>query len=487
MLSKALQAVVLAAGKSSRFKTGKTKLIEKICGQEIILFTTKLLEQLNIETTLVVGHQKEIIQNLIKKHHQEKVHFVDQKELLGTGHAVACTRSEWSKDHILILNGDCPLVTEKIIEDLYKKHKDNNAAISFVVSHYTCPDHSYGRVIKDEEGVKIIEAKDFDKTIYDDGCCINAGIYIAKKNFLESCIDKIEKSTKTKEFYLTSLIEIACQNGLTVLTADAPLDRVRGINTLEELWAAEQIKRSEVIRYWMKHGVRFNIAQNIHIDIDVQIGSGTQIGCGVHLLSGTTIGKNCSIHKFSTVDNTSIEDNVKIHPLCVIRNSKIEQGAQIGPFAHVHTKSTIEKEAVIGNFVEVKQSCVGAKSFAKHLTYLGNASLGSNVNIGAGTITCNFDGVQKHNTVIKDNVFIGSNNTLIAPITIEQGAFTAAGSTITKDVPQNSLAIGRAKQVNKEAYAQKIFEKLKKQSEKINKQKKQDPIIEKSIDKQKEL
>jgi len=463
-----MEAIVLAAGKSTRFKTERNKLLEKICGQEIILFSTKLLEQMDIKTTIVIGYQKELIKETVKSPHQNRIDFVEQTEQLGTGHAVACAKNKCEKEHILILNGDVPLITKEIIEKLYNKHVESDSVISFVTSHYTGPDHTYGRVIFDNNGIKIVEAKDFKQNMNDLHCCINAGIYLVKKAFLEEYICKIEKSSVTNEFYLTSIIETASKSHLNVETIKAPLDKIRGVNTFEELWAAEQIKRSELIKHWMRNGVRFNVAQNIHIDIDVEIGSGTEIECGVHLIGKTTIGKNCKIRKFSSIENTILEDNVEIFPNCVIRDSRIKKESQVGPFAHIHTQTNIEKETIIGNFVEIKQSTIGKYTHAKHHAYLGNATIGSRVNIGAGTITCNHDGITKHQTTIKNNAYIGSNNTLVAPVTIEQNAFTAAGSTITENIPKNCLAIGRSRQINKEDYVQTLFEKLKQKSLKLN-------------------
>ncbi|MFC1842326.1 bifunctional UDP-N-acetylglucosamine diphosphorylase/glucosamine-1-phosphate N-acetyltransferase GlmU [Candidatus Dependentiae bacterium] len=466
-LREELQAVVLSAGKSTRFKTGNTKLIEKICGRPMILYPAKLLEDLGIDTCFVVGYQKEIIKKIVSQHATNNISFVHQKEQLGTGHAVACTKDLWDKPHVLILNGDVPLITPQIIENLYTKHVKADAAISFVASHYTGTDHAYGRVIQDKDGIKIVEAKDFKQEVYDNKCCINAGIYIAKTEFLKNCINKIKTKNASKEFYLTDLVQIACKKNLNIVTFYAPFDRVRGINTFQELWAAEQIKRSEIIKYWMSHGVKFSLAQNIHIDIDAQIEAGTNIGCGVHILSGSKIGKNCNIRKFSTIENTVLQEGVQIFPNTIIRDSHIGKNAKIGPFAHVHTQSHIEQEVEIGNFVEIKKSTIGKNSYAKHLAYLGNTEVGSMVNIGAGTITCNYDGFAKHPTIIKNNVFIGSNNTLVAPVTIGQNAFTAAGSTITENVDANSLAIGRAKQVNKENYVQKLLDKLRLRSQEI--------------------
>jgi len=470
-LSNKLQAVVLAAGKSSRFKTGNTKLVEKICGKEMILFPTNLLWQMGIESIFVVGYQKEIIEKIVsenKKSSDYTVNFVHQKEQLGTGHAVACTKDLWDKDHILILNGDVPLVTNETIESLYKRHIESNAAISFVVSHYIGTDHAYGRVIQDEKSIRIVEAKDFNETVYDSKCCINAGIYIAKTKFLQDCINNITTQNAAQEFYLTSLVEMAYEKKLKVVTSYAPFDQIRGVNNFEELWAVEQIKRSELIKHWMHNGVRFDLAQKIHLDVDVQIDTGSTIGSGVHLLGNTKIGKNCHVRKFSTIENSTLEQDVEILPNTIIRDSYICKNAKIGPFAHVRNNSTIEQNAVIGNFVEVKKTTVGKNSSAKHLSYLGDTVIGKQVNIGAGVIICNYDGFKKHPTIIKDNAYIGSNNTIIAPVNIGKNTFTAAGSTITQDIPDNSFAIARAKQINKENYVKKLLDKLQARSKQIN-------------------
>lgn len=455
-----LQAIVLAAGKSTRFNTEKTKLVEKICGQEMILYSTRLLEQMNIPTTIVVGHQKEVVIEVIEKHHKDAVHFVVQEEQHGTGHAIVCARDSFARNQILIMNGDMPLVTPEIIERLYAKHMETNAEVSFIVAHNDDPSGvSYGRVVKEQDNkIKIVEAKDF-KGDYHDHCCINAGIYIVSKSFLEKNIEEIEKNEQSKEFYFTDIIKIASEQNATITTIQASFDKIRGINTFQELWAAEQIKRAELIKYWMEKGVRFSVAQNVHIDLDVTIGAGSYIGCGVHILRGSKLGQNCFIHEFSAIEGSILEDNVSILSHCIVKDSHIGKNSSVGPFAHVTAHTRIEENAIIGNFVEVKRSSIGAGSKAKHLSYIGDAQIGANVNIGAGTITCNHDGVEKHKTIIKDGAYIGSNNTLVAPVVIEKGAYTAAGSTITDLVPEDALALGRARQVNKEGYAKKLRNK----------------------------
>ena len=464
-----LQAIILAAGKSTRFNTEKTKLVETICGQAMILFPTKLLQTLNIPTTVVVGYQQEIVKNIINTEHKDTINFVVQEKQEGTGHALACTQSLWQHDHILVMNGDVPLVTPETITALYTQHIHYNAAISFVTaSNPDTTGKSYGRIVKTDTSISIVEAKDFtgDTTAAHD---INAGIYLINKKFLHDYIATLNDNNANNEFYITDLVKIASQNNLVVTTLKVPFNMIRGINTFQELLIAEQIKRSELINHWMNQGVRFLFAHNIHLDSNVTIGQGSFIGNGVHLQGTTTIGKNCNIQDFSYLENVIIEDNVTIYSHCVIKNSYIQSGAEVGPFAHLRSNVSIGKNSAIGNFVEVKNSTIDMHTKAKHLSYIGDATIGSHVNIGAGTITCNYDGVNKHKTTIKDHVFIGSNNTIVAPITIGHNAFTAAGSTITSDVPDNALAIARTPQTNKNDYAKKLKAQIPQQELKENK------------------
>ena len=461
MSQETVHAIILAAGKATRFNTGKTKLIEPICGQEMILYITKTLQQLHINSTAIIGYQKESVRSVIKREHATSISFIEQEEQKGTGHALMCSKTAWNADHILIINGDVPLITPAIIAQLLEKHSTSNAHISFVVAHNSDPLSSYGRVIKTDSSIEIIEAQDFTGDPHEH-CCINAGIYLIKRTFLEQSINDLKANKKTDEFYLTDLVKIASDKNLAVETVSAPFDAVRGINNLQELWAAEQIKRSEIIRFWMEAGVRFRAAQNVHIDQAVTIGSGTYIGCGVHLFKNTHIGKNCTINEFSSLENVTVKNNSIVHSHCVIKDSYIGQYAQVGPFAHVKQKSTIEDHAVIGTFVEVKETVVGKHSKAKHLSYLGNTYINEKVNIGAGTITCNHDGTMKQKTYIQDGAYIGSNTILVAPITIGAHAFTAAGSVITKTVPANTLAFGRARQVNRVGYVSQMKENTKK-------------------------
>lgn len=449
------QALVLAAGKSSRFKTGKSKLLEPLCGKPIIAHSLATLKKLSIPTTVIVGFQKKALIEAISSY-QKDISFVEQKEQNGTGHALMISKEAWNTDTLLVLNGDMPLVTQDIIEQLHATHQQKNASISFVTAHNCEPiAASYGRIVQDDNSIAIVEAKEFKGDITEN-CCINAGIYLINKKFLEESMQQLTQSSVTSEWYITDLVKIASDQKLTIATISAPFDRIRGINTFKELWAAEQILKADIINHWMNNGVRFSIAHNVHIDSDVTIGAGTVIESGAQLHGATTIGKNCSIGAFSIITESTLSDTVIVHPHTIISNSKVEDNAQIGPFAHVAEQSHIHDHAIVGNFVEIKRSTIGSYSKTKHLSYIGDTIMQERVNIGAGTITCNYDGTNKHQTVIESDAFIGSNNTLIAPLTIHKNAYTAAGSTLTQDVPENALALARTKQIIKPDYAHKL-------------------------------
>lgn len=454
-----IRAVVLAAGSSSRFKTNKSKLLYSVCGQAMILYPIKLLQKMGISITVVVGYQADEVKKIINDA-GIKVDYILQENQLGTGNAISLTQKTWDKDNILIMNGDGPLLTEDVLQDLISNFHDTESTFSFLSAHALNP-NGYGRVIRDSRSVSIIE----DKNLTEDQkfiTLVNAGIYLASKSFLERNIDKIQRDSKKGEYYFTDLAKIASDQDERVTTIPVAYDDIRGVNTLEELWAVEQIKRSQIIKYWMNQGVRFQLAQNIHLDWNVKIGAGSFIGTGAHLIGDTVVGKNSNINAFSIVESSEVGDNSYIHSHTVVQHSKIGDNSHVGPFARLRNNVLLGNNVNIGNFVELKNSQISDNTTAKHLTYLGDSIVGQNVNVGAGTITCNYDGTKKHTTTIENNVFIGSNNTLVAPVKIEESAYTAAGSTITKDVPKDSLGIGRARQENKINYATKLRSPKKK-------------------------
>lgn len=429
----------------------------------MVMYPLKALESLAIPITLVLGHQAQAIQDEVKKNSIKNIQFALQQEQKGTGDAVACSQATWAEENILILYGDTPLITPSLIADLIKTHQESKSTITFCTTFVIDPT-GYGRVIETAGKFEIVEEKNCSPEQRHISR-INTGVYIMQKSFLEKNIGLIPKNALSGEVYFVDLIKMACDQNFKVTAMPVPYDDVRGVNTLQELWEVEQIKRSEFIKHWMAEGVRFELAQSIHIDINVKIGPGSFIGTGAHLIGNTEIGEECFVGAFSIIENSKIGNETHIQPHTFIQDSTIGEQVQIGPFARVRGNSNIGKDVQIGNFVEIKATSIGDHSRTKHLSYLGDATIGTQVNIGAGTIICNYDGVKKNHTTIEDRVFIGSNNTLIAPVTIGTGSYTAGGSTINENVPAGSLAIGRSRQQLKEGYAEKMRAELNKKDD----------------------
>lgn len=449
------QAVLLAAGKSARFNTKKTKLCHAICGQELIAYPAKLFSSMHIPTVCIVGHQKEDIVATLACHDIPNITYVDQFEPKGTGHALICALPHLSAEHIIVMNGDVPLVTKELLNSLLEKHTKENAAASFIIAHSFSPSSSgYGRVVRRGELIEIIETK-YNPEAAPDSNFVNAGIYVFKRAFLEEVLTQLAPDPHTSEIYITDLIGAANNQGKRVCTTTAPFDTIRGVNTLKDLWAVEHIKRSELITHWMNQGVRFIAAQNVYLDLNVTIENDTVIWPGCILTGNTHIGHGCSIGAYSCITDSTVHDGALIQPHSVIINSIVHQSAEVGPFAKLRSSSVGER-AIVGNFVEMNRSSAGARTKAKHLTYLGDTCIGMQANIGAGTITCNFDGVSKHKTIIKDRAMIGSNNALIAPITIGRGAVTGAGSVLTKDVPNDAFSVSRSPQITRDNYSKTL-------------------------------
>ncbi len=354
-MKKSMQGIILAAGKSTRMQNDRTKLVEKICGQEMILYATKLLRQMQLPTTIVIGYNKQKVVKTITNHHSEPITFIEQKEQLGTGNALAVTSETWNTNHILVLNGDVPLITSNIIENLYETHINQKSAITFVTSYLETPGNRYGKVITTNNKITIVEAKDLNDPIHKYPW-INAGIYLIERKFLQENISFLTTNNAQNEFYITDLVNIANEQNKKIATTKAPFDYVRGINTFEELNDVEQIKRDELINHWMDLGVRFDDLQSTHIDLQTIIGEGSYIGCGVHLIGNTTIGAYCHIHEFCSIESSTIGDNSIVYSHSIIKNTIINKRSKIGPFANIkenkknkfttisHTQKTPKKD-----------------------------------------------------------------------------------------------------------------------------------------------
>jgi bifunctional UDP-N-acetylglucosamine pyrophosphorylase/glucosamine-1-phosphate N-acetyltransferase len=378
-----------------------------------------------------------------------------QEEQLGTGHAVACALDALAgfRGTVLILCGDTPLLRSETLKNLQTFHHENNAAITVLTAVMDDP-FGYGRVIRDEAGrvSRIVEQKDADpeeQTIRE----INSGIYCMDSDFLFSNIKEIGNNNAQGEYYLTDLLAIAVRKGLTCLalpTADA--DEIMGVNDRVQLAEAGRILRRRINRSLMVNGVTIIDPETTYIDFGVTIGADTIIHPGCLITGNTTIGSGCEIDGGVSIYNSRIGDDCHIKAASVLEDSELHQDVAVGPMAHLRPGTVLQSKVKIGNFVETKKIVMGEGSKASHLTYLGDAEIGKNVNIGCGTITCNYDGVNKHRTVLGDDVFIGSDVQLVAPVTVGRNSLVAAGTTVTIDVPPDSLALSRVPQVNKEGW-----------------------------------
>jgi len=354
-----IQAVLLAAGSSRSSQTNTTKLAYKLCGQEMVLYPLSLMQDLSIPTTVVVGYQKDVIEPLIYKKFKNNVACVYQAEQHGTGHAVSCAQSSLTAELILVMNADTPLVTKEVIKNLINTHHERAATISFVVAHNADPSgYSYGRLIHDKNGMHIVTSKDFSGD-HHEHCLIDAGIYLVRKDFLLTALPQLIKCSLSNEVHLSDLIAVANKDAVSIAVTNEPFDRIRSIDTLQDLWAAEHIKRSDLIRDWMSKGVRFTQPQTAHIDLGVTIGKDSIIGAGVHLMGATSIGKNCTIREYTTLENATIRNDVTILPHSIISNTRVTSHSIVGPFAHLHETEDLKKTAATPHHAELV-SFVGA-------------------------------------------------------------------------------------------------------------------------------
>ncbi|MBF0317823.1 MAG: bifunctional UDP-N-acetylglucosamine diphosphorylase/glucosamine-1-phosphate N-acetyltransferase GlmU, partial [Nitrospirae bacterium] len=373
-----------------------------------------------------------------------------QKQPLGTADALISGLTDIGDDldHLLVLAGDVPLIRPETLETLIRQHVSHNNALTLITFNAAIPG-AYGRIKRNPDGTinGIIEendASDQEKTITE----VNSGIYVFSKTAL-TYLNRIEKNPKKGEYYLTDIVAVCNASGLRVEAAIMMEEaEFVGVNSRADLLAAQRLLQQRIASRWMNDGVTLMDVDSTLISPDVSIGQDTIVYPNVILEGHTEIGQGCTIYPNVIIIDTIVGDNVIIKNSSVVENSKIDAMATIGPFAHLRPGSVVGSKAKIGNFVEIKNSTVGANSKVSHLSYIGDSQLGRDVNIGAGTITCNYDGKKKYRTIIKDNVFVGSGTELVAPVTVGENAFIGAGSTITVDVPDDALAIARGKQRN---------------------------------------
>ncbi|EHO80106.1 MULTISPECIES: bifunctional UDP-N-acetylglucosamine diphosphorylase/glucosamine-1-phosphate N-acetyltransferase GlmU [Fusobacterium] len=442
-----LKTLILAAGKGTRMKSELPKVIHEVNGIPMISKIIKVLEVLKPEENiLILGHKKEEVLKVVG----EDADYVVQTEQLGTGHAVLQAKDKL-KDYdgdVMVLCGDTPLLREETLEELYKFHRDTDSVTTILTSIYDNP-FGYGRIVKENGLVKaIVEEKEADaeiKKIKE----VNAGVYCFKGRELFDALSKITNNNEKGEYYLTDVIGIQVGEGKKVQSFVLNDNiEILGVNSKVELAQASKVLRDRKNIDLMEKGAILIDPSAVYAEEDVVVGRDTVIYPGAILQGKTVIGENCQILGTTRIIDSTLGNDIKVES-SVIEESILEDGVTMGPFAHLRPKSHLKEKVHVGNFVEVKKSTLEKGVKAGHLTYLGDAQIGEDTNIGAGTITCNYDGKNKFKTVIGKNSFIGSDSMLVAPVIIGENALVGAGSVITKDVPDNSLAVSRSKQIIK--------------------------------------
>lgn len=455
-MDSSVTVVILAAGLGTRMKSRKAKVLHRVGGASLLenVVQTALSVAPPERVVAVVGHQAQQVRQDVE---HLGIQFALQSEQKGTGHALLCCQEQLSAQGglLIVLYGDCPLLTAATVKRLVARQVNDPYTAGALITTTLENPTGYGRIILDSEGN--VEA------IVEEKACspeqraltlVNTGMYCFRSDLLWKYIGEIGTNNPAGEYFLTDIVQILGEHGyaLGAMHLDDPAE-VLGINTRLELAEADKIIRWRKVRELMLDGVTIEKPETVTIDASVTIGMDTVVEPFAQILGKTTIGDDCSIGACSIIRDSQLGNEVQVGPFTVITRSTLEDGAHAGPFSRLRPENHMEAGAHVGNFVELKKTRLGAGSKAMHLAYLGDAEIGSNVNIGAGTITCNYDGQKKHKTVIGNRAFVGSNSTIVAPAIVGPGSYIGAGSVITEEVPADALAIGRGRQVNKEGWA----------------------------------
>jgi bifunctional UDP-N-acetylglucosamine pyrophosphorylase/glucosamine-1-phosphate N-acetyltransferase len=453
---------IMAAGKGTRLKSKHPKVLHQVGGKPLLAHVIAAAQHVVpvSDIYVIIGHEADKVRESVL---QAGVQFIVQEPQRGTGHALLCAAPALKKyDQVIVLSGDAPLITAETISRLRDFHQQKRAAMTILSAELENPT-GYGRLIR--EGGRggdvkaVIEEKSATPTqrkIRE----INSGFYAFSSKPLFENIERLKTDNPHGEYYLTDMAAVLrkSKQRVTAIETKNPAE-ILGSNTRAEMVDLDRKMRLEKCLKLMSEGVTIFYPESCVIDWDVEVGADTTIEPFVQLLGKTRIGSDCRIRSYSVIQHSQIGDEVLMKPGCILNEAVVANGAILGPYSHLRPGSEIGEGAHVGNFVETKKIRLGKKSKANHLTYLGDAEIGEGVNIGAGTITCNYDGIHKHKTIIEDGSFIGSDATLVAPVKVGRGAYVAAASCITQDVPPDSLALGRAKQVVKEGWAKRKKEK----------------------------
>ncbi len=440
--------IILAAGDATRLKSKRSKVMHPICGRPMVDYVLEAAFSLRPKrVALVLGHDRETVLAHLKG--KKGLIFAHQRERLGTGHAahVGLKALGVGNGRVLILSGDVPLLTGTTLKKL--QHLGGTTPLALLTAVLPNP-RGYGRIMRNLEGEieGIVEEKNAtpeQRQVNE----INAGVYLVDAGFLKNALPKIKRDPIKKEFYLTEIVAqaVAKKNRVQNLSVADPFE-ILGVNTRAELAYVNQRMRSDLVADHLERGVGMQDPDTVYVDHGVKIGPDSFLGAGVQLLGKTQIGPDVSIETGCILKNCVVKERAELRAFSYLEDCEIRVEARIGPFARIRPGSVVERTARVGNFVEVKKTYLGKGSKANHLSYLGDATIGKNANIGAGTITCNYDGKRKNRTILGDEVFVGSGTQLVAPVKVGKGAYIGAGTTVTRDVPAGSLAVSRTPQKN---------------------------------------
>jgi bifunctional UDP-N-acetylglucosamine pyrophosphorylase/glucosamine-1-phosphate N-acetyltransferase len=468
MSANRLSAIVLSAGKGTRMKSERAKVLHPVLGWPLGHYAVeRALETGAVPVVVVVGHGRGEVEAALRQAFAHRAETAVQEEQRGTGHAARIGLARLDELHpgadddtVLILYGDTPLLKTSTLRALVSARDSVRAPLAMLTMRLRDPT-GYGRIVRDDEGrvLKIVEHKDANDDVraIDE---VNPGIYAVARGFLRHALSTLKNDNVQGEFYLTDIVERATEHMDTdsegIPTLEVSREETLGVNDRRQLAEASSVLRQREIARHQEAGVTFEMPESVYLEEDVAIGSDAVIGPFVTLRRGARIGARVVIESGVVIARSAIGDDAVIHAHSVVEDASVGERASVGPFARLRPEAVLEDDTRVGNFVEVKKARLKKGAKANHLAYIGDAEVGERTNIGAGTITCNYDGIGKHQTTLGDDVFIGSNSTLVAPITIESGAYVGAGSTVTRDVPKGALALSRARQENKEGYADKI-------------------------------
>ena len=440
------KAIILAAGPGTRMKSSLPKVLHKLSGKPMLALVMDSIIKAGVDDIIAVVPS---CHKPLKETFEGKIAIAVQKHPKGSGHALLQCRQKASNiENILVINGDMPLIEAKTLSDLMKQHKSSKADLTLLTGKVTDP-RDFGRIVRNDEGqvINVVEESEADAAQLHINE-VNAGVYCFKTSWLWAALESL-KPSKSGEFFLTDLISFAESINLTIESINTDYQEIMGVNNKSDLAKAEMILRTATCESLMETGVRIIDPDTTYIDLEVLVGPDTVIFPNTHIRGSTTISSNCEIGPNCEITNSSIGSS------CMIRSSTIESttihdNVSIGPYSHIREGSVLNEDVSIGNYVEIKNSTLGQGTKSGHHCYLGDSDIGSNVNIGAGTITCNYDGKQKHRTTIRDNAFIGSDTKLVAPVTIGKQSITGAGSIVTKDIPDFAKGVGSPARILKE-------------------------------------